>query len=254
MAVRREQKWLLRDKYGGKEKPVLKKDLERLDKGEPLAYVIGWAPFLNVKIDLRYKPLIPRPETEFWTEEVIKHIGRKKIRIMDMFCGSGCIGITVLKNCPNVHVTLADLDPDAIRQTKFNLKLNNIGASRYKVVRSDVWKSIKGEFDLVLANPPYIPSKRKNKLSRSVTAFEPHTALFGGKDGMALIEKFLKGIHGHMRPKTAIFMEFDAPAAKEVKKIAKKKGLACTVHKDQFDRNRFAEIVIPKYPGNPRPR
>jgi release factor glutamine methyltransferase len=243
MPVKREREYLIRDKYGGEEKPSLKKDLERLDGGEPLAYVIGWVPFLNLKVDLRYRPLIPRAETEFWTEQAIKRIGRKKLRVLDMFCGSGCIGIAVLRNCPNTHMTFADRDPKAVRQTKFNLKMNGISSDRYMVIRSDIWQKVRGQFDVILANPPYIPVSRKKKLSRSVTAFEPHLALFGGEKGTAVLEKFLQNARVHLEPKATIFMEFDSPALKRVKKLAENNGYACIFHKDQFGRHRHAELV-----------
>src|SRR3989344_5159828 len=95
---KRDFDWLIRDKYPEfyrtprKYLPAIRRDVERLDAGEPLAYVIGWVPFLDAKIDLRYQPLIPRPETEYWTEKVIQKLVRGQavaaetaIRVLDAF-------------------------------------------------------------------------------------------------------------------------------------------------------------------------
>jgi len=92
---------LLRDKYGGDPKADLTQDIARLDAGEPLAYVIGWIPFLGLTIRLDSHPLIPRPETEWWTEELIAHLkdlfGDTPFRLLDMCAGSGAIGFKCFK-------------------------------------------------------------------------------------------------------------------------------------------------------------
>src|SRR5258708_4979109 len=117
-------RWLLRDRYKISESEIVEKtstgfapenfpeitdqlrdDMRRLDGGEPIQYVIGWVPFLGCTIDLSLKPLIPRPETEFWTEKVMKEtlkreMGDSELRALDLCCGSGCIGIALLKHVP----------------------------------------------------------------------------------------------------------------------------------------------------------
>ncbi|HRZ30558.1 MAG TPA: hypothetical protein P5274_02745, partial [Candidatus Paceibacterota bacterium] len=127
----KEITWLKRDKYGreevqlrGVQKLDFENDLERLRQGEPIDYVIGWKDFLGCRIDLSYRSLIPREETELWVGEVIREIkdlevkppsGSKlqlggftsKCTCLDLFAGSGCIGLAILKHCPNVEVTFA---------------------------------------------------------------------------------------------------------------------------------------------------
>src|SRR5579872_6774723 len=100
-AEAREIDWLLREKYGGQRTAAAERDIGRLRRGEHISYVIGWAPFLACHIDLAARPLIPRPETEYWNSEAIKMIKARRVaelRALDLFCGSGCIGAAVLKN------------------------------------------------------------------------------------------------------------------------------------------------------------
>jgi release factor glutamine methyltransferase len=247
----RDLAWLIRDKYPGlfsaqNWRPMfraLQKDAARLRKGEPLAYVIGWAPFLSAKIDLRFRPLIPRVETEHWTEAAIRELSARRgsVRALDIFCGSGCIGIALLLALPRAHVTFADKDPAALRQVRLNLKLNNIPARRYRVVRSDVFRGIPGKFDVIFANPPYIPSARK--LPAAVSGFEPRTALFAGRDGFALIRKFLNDLPSRLETGAQAFLEFDISQGRRMSGVAQGYGLKATVRKDQFGRLRWAKLV-----------
>ena len=236
------------EKPGSKQFRALKKDIERLQGGEPLAYVIGWAPFLNCKIDLSEKPLIPRPETEFWTEEFIKHLSglRKKLKrtitIADVFAGSGCIGIAVAKNDKNTFVTFADKEPSALAQIRKNLKLNKIKNRGAKIIRADILKGL-GKFDFVVANPPYIPSGRK--LPKSVTKFEKRSYLYGGKDGLFYIKKLLASAKEHLGPKGELWFEFDVAQARKLPALIKKSGFTnFELKKDQYDRYRYAILRV----------
>ena len=244
--------WLKKDKRSSLRE--LKKDILRLEKGEPLAYVIGWVDFLGVKIDLSYKPLIPRPETEYWTEEAIREIRDWKPekensniespipnirhpRVLDVFSGSGCIGIAVLKHAPNAKVWFADKDPACLRQIRKNLKLNRIPARRYEIKHSNILQNVRMSFDYVLANPPYIPSGRK--LPASVSKFEAGTALFGGKDGLRFIRAFARELPRVLAPGGRAWMEFDSGERREVEKIFRKFPVR-EFHRDQFGRIRYA--------------
>ncbi|HPM08226.1 HemK family protein methyltransferase [Candidatus Parcubacteria bacterium] len=233
----KQKKWLLDEKYQGKANEDFDKDLKRLASGEPLDYIIGFIMFLNCKIDLRYKPLIPRPETEFWVKEAIeemKESGKKNIEILDLFSGSGCIGIALLKNIPNCSVCFADIDKNCLDQIKFNLKENQIDENRFKIIKSDVFSNIESKYDYIFANPPYIPDARK--IQKSVSRYEPANALFGGTDGLKYIRIILKSFGNFLKEKGCLFLEIDSSHKKffEEKKIK--------IFLDQYARPRYVKI------------
>jgi release factor glutamine methyltransferase len=234
---------LFKDKYKNHWQKEFLKDAERIRKGEPLDFVIGWMPFLKCRIDLRFQSLIPRPETEYWTERAIKEIKkRKRAKILDIFSGSGAIGIAVLIHAKHAKVDFCEYEPDLVRQIKLNLRLNKIPAKRYKVFHSDVFKSIKGKYDFILANPPYIPLKRKAKVHAAVLKYEKSSSLWGGKDGLYFIKKFLADAKNHLLPDGEIWMEFDSPEKEKIGKICSKSGYVFHPRKDQYKRWRYGII------------
>ncbi len=259
--MEKELGWLLKEKYFGRPTKQFYKDIKRLNGAEPLDYVIGFTEFLSCKIDLSKRPLIPRPETEFWVDQAIKSIvrpvvksalsrtfhDRRKIRALDIFCGSGCIGIALLKNMPGLLCDMADNDKNAIAQIKINYKLNQpspeASAWRSKIIKSDVFKNIRNKYDYIFANPPYIPTTQKNKIQKSVLKFEPSQALFGGADGLFYIKKFLKEAKKYLNPDGKIFMEFSPDQKAVVKEIIlKNKYSNYKFNKDQYGKWRWIEL------------
>ncbi len=228
----KEEQWILKEKYHGKINTKYKQDLKRLKRGEPVDYIIGFKQFLGCKIDLSKKPLIPRTETEFWaskalenvriavalkrSSEDVKSIVRRswghenyKIKVLDIFAGSGCIGVAMLANEPSLLCDFAEKDGKAIAQIKINIKNNFIENGRARVFKSDIFSKIKDKYDFIFANPPYIPTTRKSKVEKAVLKYEPKQALFGGKDGLLYIKKFLSQAKKHLSAGGQIFMEFD---------------------------------------------
>ena len=243
--IKKETQWLLRDKYHNKKTLGFLKDIEKLERGEPIDYIIGWKPFLNCKIDLRFKPLSPRLETEFWVEKAIKIIKalKKPISILDLCSGSGCIGIVVLKNIKNSHVVFGEVDKTLVQQIRINLKSNKISRERYQIIQSNLFGNIKEKFDFILTNPPYASLNRKNKVQESVLQHEPHLALFGGQDGLFLIKKILKQAPKYLNENGQIWMEFDSwqePGINQLLKQLQYKNWE--FFRDQFDKWRWVLV------------
>jgi release factor glutamine methyltransferase len=241
----KQKRNILIEKYFGKEIPEYFNDVEKLKKGEPLDYIIGWKPFLNCLIDLSFKPLIPRVETEYWVEKAIKEIKKRKglIKVLDIFSGSGCIGISILKNCLNVEVDFAEIDSNLIKQIEKNLKINKISSKRYNIFQSDIFSNLKNKYDVIVANPPYISLKRREKVEKQVLKYEPKKSLFGGKDGLFFIRKFLKKAKNYLNLNGEIWLEFDSFQKKDIEILLRKFNYSkWNFFKDQYNKWRFVKI------------
>lgn len=157
----KDKEALILEKYrGSREAEGLAGDLERLTAGEPLAYVIGHIPFLGVKVWLDSRPLIPRPETEWWTEELIKKIHTRseladtketevstmiyhstspRLRVLDLCAGSGAIGLAVLKHCADTQVTFSEISNEHAQLIQKNIRVNHLDASRAAIHVGDLF-------------------------------------------------------------------------------------------------------------------
>ena len=237
----RDQEWLLRDKYGGVESAAYLSDIEALKKGEHVSYLIGWVPFLGCKIGLESRPLIPRPETEWWTEQVIRHVHTRKdtqVDCLDLFTGSGCIGIAILVHESRSHVTFGDINSAYLKTVEMNILRNHIDTSRAKISETDVFSKIDGLFDIITANPPYIDIKKRNNLEHEL-GVEPASALYANDAGLQYIQLFLNSLKKHLKQGGKAFMEFDSGQEKAIGNIAKKAGLTITFFNDQYGVPRF---------------
>ena len=212
--------------------------------------------FLNCKIDVSKKIFQPRIETEFWVRKAIKEIEHALIRrspnlcvsILDMFAGSGCIGIAILKNIKNCRVDFVDIDERAIAQTKINLEENKIQAERYRIIKSNLFENLKSvRYDVILANPPYVAEERIAEVDEEVLRTEPWISFFAGKRGLFHIKKFFKEAKNHLKKGGVIYLEFDPKQKEEIESIFKKEGyFDFQFRKDQFKKYRW--LVTPRPP------
>ena len=241
--LEKETAWLLKEKYHHKATEKFYQDVARLKAGEPVDYVIGFTNFLGFKIDLSQKTLIPRQDTEFWVEKELKNIHKGKI--LDIFSGSGCIGVAILKKRSKVLCDIVDKEKKAILQIKINCELNKINSKRYKIIQSDIFKKVKNKYDYIFANPPYVAIKKIYSIQKSVLKYEPKVALFGGSDGLYYIKIFLKQARNRLNKNGKIFMEFSPEQKPALEKIIlKNKYSSYEFKKDGNDRWRWVVIFL----------
>lgn len=231
---------LIREKYSGDtEAEGLADDIARLEGGEPLAYVIGHVPFLGLSLDLFSHPLIPRPETEWWTEELATYIGDRPLRVLDLCAGSGAIGLGLLKLCPNIRMSFGERMEEHEAVIRKNIEKNELDAARADIRIGDLFAPFAGErFDIIATNPPYIPSTRT--LEGSVTNFEPSEALYGGLDGLSIISRICKDTPVHLEERGELWMECDISNIEQASAKAIEDGASYTkIRTDQYQRPRL---------------
>ncbi len=248
---------------------------------EPEAYKIGWQPFLGLKIYLDSRPLIPRSETEWWTEQLLKKLigressesfsvvrlglaarsatekgsgGERHLRLLDLCAGSGAIGCAMLSRLPNAQVYFGEIDPVHEPTILKNIRENNLDASPYfakatKGTRADVrigdlfapFDDMK--FDVIAANPPYIPVGRV--LPASVADYEPAIALRSGADGLDLMRRIAMELSQHLTKDGVAWIECDSPSAEAASRLFTTQGLTAEIRTDQYGKPRVIVVSFP---------
>ncbi|MBR6407982.1 MAG: peptide chain release factor N(5)-glutamine methyltransferase [Clostridia bacterium] len=165
---------------------MLKSLADRRSKREPLQYILGEWEFMGLRFSVGEGVLIPRADTETLCELIINHIGQNNARVLDLCAGSGAIAVSVANFCKNCRVTALEKYDEALKYLRIN---NERNGGRIKVMQGDVFDGPPEElsgtlFDVISCNPPYITESQMDFLSEEVK-HEPHTALFGGRDGLS---------------------------------------------------------------------
>jgi len=209
----------------------------------PEDYKTGFKYFLGARIDLSRRPFIPREETEYWVSSALKEIKEKdNPACLDLFSGSGCVGLAVLKNAEKSFCDFGEKEDSFLEQVKINLEINNISKERYNIIKTDLFSNIKKQYDFILANPPYVSLNRIDEVGEDVRQHEPSVALFSGQDGLDLIREFLSKAGGFLKEKGVVFMEFDEEQKKEIENISGSNYSKVEFFKDQFNKYRFLRL------------
>ena len=166
--------------------------INRRKNGEPLAYIIKEKEFWNENFYVDKNVLIPRPDTEILVEEIMKlYSKQKKLSILDVGTGSGCIIISILKERQKFRGTAIDISKKALNIAKYNAKIHHL-SNRIKFYKSSVDNFFKHKYDLIVSNPPYISRLKIKYLDKDILGFEPIQALEGGIDGFNVFSKIVK--------------------------------------------------------------
>ncbi|MDB5189362.1 MAG: protein-(glutamine-N5) methyltransferase, release factor-specific, partial [Parcubacteria group bacterium] len=202
-----------------------------------------WIPFLGLEIGLASKPLIPRPETEWWTELLVEHLlerfGDAPFTFLDLCAGSGAIGLAVLSKLPNAYVTFSELVPAHAELIEANIERNELDPGRSGVCIGNLFYPLEDRrFDVIASNPPYVPSERV--LDASVVLFEPKEALVSGEDGLNVIRKIAASVPVHLAKEGELWLEADIDNIKEAQRLLIEGGAKRTVIRtDLYGRERL---------------
>lgn len=242
-----EIQWLLEEKYNGQKTEGFLTDCARLEAGEPLAYIIGHIPFLDSTIYLDSHPLIPRTETEYWTKHLIDTIHAqttpKTVKVLDLCAGSGCSGVAIAKSLSRSLVDFAELDSLHLPTILRNLTENNIDPERCHIMQSDLYTSVTDRYNIILSNPPYIDPVI-DRTQKSVKAHEPHLALYGGVDGMELIERIIQDAPDHLLPHGQLWIEHEPEQSRAIQSLGGARNFTTTTHTDQYEVERYSVLVL----------
>lgn len=168
----------------------------------PVQYILRYTYFYGLKFFVDENVLIPRFDTEVLVEEVLNHLDRKNLDIVDIGTGSGCIAISIKKHFNDVNVDAIDISSKALNKAKENAEFNDV---KINFIENDLLKGIDKKYDVIISNPPYI--SYDDEISELVYKNEPHSALFAENNGMYFYEEILKESINNLKDQGLIFFE-----------------------------------------------
>ena len=238
------------EKYAdGRVVQSLEDAVNRMVRGEPLAYILGEWEFYGLKLHVTSDVLIPRDDTCALAEIAIRQalFLDANPRILDLCTGSGCIGLAIASRVKDAKVTLADLSREALAVAKKNVALHHMGG-RVSCVQADAMAeppAFLGQFDMIVSNPPYIDETDMQTLEVSVKDYEPHMALYGGRDGLDFYRSITEKYRHILKPGGYLCYEFGEEQGDDVCNILAANGF--TVRKRVKDFCGTERAVIAQY-------
>lgn len=207
----------------------------RRERGEPLQLLLGHWPFRTVELELVPGVFVPRPETEVVAGIAIEHARRlgPGVTVAEPCTGSGAIACSLVAEVAGIDVYATDRDPAAVALARRNLARAGEAASapsRFRVFEGDLLAplppELRGRLDVLVANPPYLPSGDRPRLAKEVADHDPPAALFGGDDGHEVVDRLLAAAVTWLRPGGLVIVEIDDRRGERACEVARDLGLA----------------------------
>ena len=196
--------------------------LERRLRHEPVSKITGWRQFWGRDFHISKAVLDPRPETETVIVEALKH---PAATVLDLGTGSGILAVTLMAEWPKAQALATDISPAALAVAGKNAARYDIG-DRLSFAQSNWFEGVQGEFDLIVANPPYIAMEEMAGLDRDVRDFDPHIALTPGGDGLDPYRLIAAAVGRHLSPDGRLIVEIGHQQAADVLQIFQDAGLS----------------------------
>lgn len=200
---------------------LFKSAIQLLNNGIPLQYITNKQEFMGLEFYVDENVLIPQPDTEILVEETIKYM-KPKDKILDLCTGSGAIGISLAKNTNNPKIYMSDVSKEALDIARENAIRNNV-IEKCKLINSDMFKDIKGKFNIIVSNPPYIKTEIINTLDKEVQK-EPYIALNGGKDGLDFYRIIITEAYKYLKKDGVLALEIGYDQRKNVINLLNRTG------------------------------
>ena len=226
------------------ETDALRELVKRRGQREPLQHITGSTSFCGFEIAVNRRALVPRPETELLAEsgwQFLSTHNPQPSTALDFGTGTGCIAIALAAKCPSSKIVATDISPDALTLAGENAARNNV-AERIEFVQGDGFAALrrKMEFDLIVSNPPYIPSAEIATLQPEVRDFDPRGALDGGADSLDFYRKLAAEAKPFLKPGGKIMLEFGDGQAEVIRTIFEaEKWIVEAVREDYSQRERI---------------
>ncbi len=198
------------------------------EQGIPVAYLIGWREFYSRRFEVTPEVLIPRPETETLVEvglEVLRKSGLTRPRVLDLGTGSGILAVTLALEHPGAEVMAVEIEPDAAQVALRNCRLHR---TEVEVKIGDLFAPVRGRFDLIVSNPPYVGLDCGPQPEPNVRQYEPFTALFGGRTGLEVIERILSRAPEFLQEGGVLALEVAPHQSEGVEAMMIERGLTRT--------------------------
>ena len=222
----------------------LEEAIKRLEKGEPVQYIVGDVDFYGNIIKVNKNVLIPRRETEELVEKTMEYIKKlfsnQDINILDIGTGSGCIPITLKKHFPNSTVSAVDISQEALDVAVDNSLSNNVSIN---FILSNLFENVSGKYHCIISNPPYI--KEDEEIMDIVKNNEPHLALYAPNEGLYFYEQIIKEANKYLEDKFIIAFEIGETQGQDILTIAGKyfPKAKLILEKDLQHLDRFVFII-----------
>ena len=182
----------------------LRESLKKRGEGVPLQHLLGTVAFLDHEFKCDGRALIPRPETEELAEWILSWELPDDLKVLDMGCGTGVLGLSLAAKRPNWEVTLADVSADALSLAQENATA--LGLERVQLVESDLFEGVGSGFDGIVSNPPYVAEGDRATMSKELE-HDPDLALFSGADGLDLIRRLIPQAYERLNPGAWLALE-----------------------------------------------
>jgi release factor glutamine methyltransferase len=219
--------------------------VQRRGLREPLQYIVGTVSFCGLDISVNRNVLIPRPETELLAERAWKFLQSASAdgsasHALDLCTGSGCLAVALAAKVPTTQICATDLSADALAVARQNIERHNLSA-RVSVREGDGFGALESQskFNLIVSNPPYIPSAEIESLDPEVRDFEPRSALDGGADGLDFVRRIATESAAFLKPAGRVMVELEEDSAEMARRIFADAGW-------------IVEAVEPDYNSKPR--